>query len=261
MPGWGGEDLKLLMRGVANLPKNSSPHRQRLAITPAVLRLFYDKLMGSSLPELQKKMIWAACTLLYVASLRSCELLSPSKFSYDPTSTLRRCDLKVEKELVNGKRVKYLRLWIKNPKEFRSAGTVQVEVLPCDNLFFCPVRAVSDFLQITSSFARSMPLFRTEDGLLTRDRLNVILKNFLDPALDYGVIRTHSFRAGLTSALAKAGVSDEVLKSLGRWHSSAYNDYIKLGRNLRLSTQAELIEKIAMMAESGWGRSTTLLVA
>ena len=260
-PEWVGEDIRLLMRGVANLPRNPKSPNQRLAVTPAVLKTLYQKLEGSSISDLVRKMLWAACCLLYAGSLRSCELLSPSKCSFDPTTTLRRCDLEVVKEMVGMKKVKYLRLSIKNPKEYRRAGTVTVEILPCDGQFFCPVAAVSDYLKATPGYPRSMPLLKTESSLLSRDWLNSILKSCLDPVLDYGVIRTHSFRAGLTTALAKAGVSDNVLQSLGRWHSSAYNTYIKMGRSLRLSTQQELDEKIAMMADTNWGVENTLLVA
>lgn len=259
-PGWQGDDIRMLMRGVANLPKNSDPAKQRLAVTPAVLRVLHSRLSSSPAPDLTKKMVWAACCLLYVGSLRSCELLSPSRYSFDPTSTLRRCDVELAKDLVNGRRIKYLRLSVKNPKEFRQAGTVTVEILPCPGMFFCPVTALTDFMRYTPGYPRSMPLFRSEEALLSRDWLNKILKEHLDPVLTYGVVRTHGFRAGLTSALAKCGVSDDTLQSLGRWHSQAYRSYIKMGRNLRLSTQQELVSKISEMAETNWGVETTLLV-
>ena len=100
-PGWQGDDIRMLMRGVANLPKNSDPAKQRLAVTPAVLRVLHSRLSSSPAPDLTKKMVWAACCLLYVGSLRSCELLSPSRYSFDPTSTLRRCDVELAKDLVN----------------------------------------------------------------------------------------------------------------------------------------------------------------
>ena len=260
-PGWQGQDIRLLMRGVANLPRSPNSPKLRLAVTPAILRKLNSKLMGSSAPELVKKMVWAACCLLYVGSLRSCELLSPSKHSFDPTTTLRRCDVELVRELVNGKKVKYIKLSVKNPKEYRRAGTVTVEILPCQGMFFCPVTAITEFLRLTPGYPRSMPLLRTEEWLLSRDLLNKILKDHLDSEVDYGVVRTHSFRSGLTSALAKAGVSDEVLQSLGRWHSQAYQSYIKMGRNLRLSTQQELVSKISEMAQSDWGLETSLLVA
>ena len=127
-------------------------------------------------------------------------------------------------------------------------------------MFFCPVEAPTQFLAISAHFPGSLPLLRTAPALMTREKLNSVLKSTLDSVVEYGAIRTHSFRAGLTTALARAGVSDDVLQSLGRWHSSAFNTYMKLGRQLRLSTQAELVSKISQMANSDWGRTSALLV-
>ena len=258
-PGWEEDDIRLLMKGVCNLPRKNTP--KKLAVTPALLRILKEKIMSSQWPEMRKHMVWAACCLLYNGALRAGEVLSPSASRFDASSTLRRRDLTLVKENVAGKSVTYIRMLIRNPKEFRSVGEVTVEILPAPGTFFCPVEAVRKFLKCTRGFPQSMPLLRTESTLLCKSHLNSILKEMLDPALDYGIIRSHSFRAGLTTALARAGVSDEILQSLGRWHSSAYRSYIKMGRNLRMSTQEKLISTLSEMASSNWGVSTALLVA
>ena len=134
-PRWESEDIRLLMKGVANLPRSPDSSKSRLAITPAVLRTLCEKLRSSSMPDTMKKMMWAAACLLYAGSLRSCELLSPSKYSFDPTTTMRRCDLEVVKEMVGMNKIRYIRLSVKNPKEFRQAGTVTVEILPARGCF------------------------------------------------------------------------------------------------------------------------------
>ena len=77
-------------------------------------------------------------------------------------------------------------------------------------MFFCPVEAAKKFMAISGNFPGSLPLLRTETALLTREKLNSVLKSTLDSVVEYGAIRTHSFRAGLTTALARAGVSDDV---------------------------------------------------
>lgn len=96
-----------------------------------------------------------------------------------------------------------------------------MEILPSP-AFFCAVKAVRAYLRLTAGYAETLPLLRLSNSLLTKRKLNDVLKTHLDSVVDYGVIRTHSFRAGLTSALARAGASDAVLQSLGRWHSTAY---------------------------------------
>lgn len=221
-PNWSQSDIRLVMRGIHNLTSEDRVPTQRLAITPALLRVLKSKLFESSLPLGEKRMIWLACTLLYAGSLRSAEVLSTSTYTYDPTSTLRVKDIARKTDKVKGRTVHYLKLKIRNPKEHKGAGEVSVEILPAPAQFWCPVQAFEDYMLHAKTFPSNMPLLRTSTKLLCNRRFNDILKSLLDSEVDYGRVRTHSFRAGLTSALAKAEVSDEVIRSLGRWHSNAY---------------------------------------
>ena len=221
-PNWSQGDIRLVMRGIHNLVSEDRVPTQRLAITPSLLRILKSKLFESSLPLGEKRMIWLTSTLLYAGSLRSAEVLSTSTYSYDETSTLRVKDIARMSDKVAGKIVHYLKLKIRNPKEHKGAGVVTVEILPAPAQFWCPVQAFEDYMLHAKTFPANMPLLRTPTKLLCNRRFNDILKSLLDSEVEYGKVRCHSFRAGLTSALAKAEVSDEVLRSLGRWHSNAY---------------------------------------
>ena len=72
------------------------------------------------------------------------------------------------------------------------------------------------------------------------------LKKFFKPYISYGTLTGHSFRSGLSSLLGEAGFSDDEIMALGRWSSSAFLRYIKLGRMKRCRNA----EKI-----SGWLKS------
>ena len=221
-PNWSQGDIRLLMRGINNTVTEDQVPAQRLAITPSLLRILKSKLFESSLPLGEKRMIWLSATLLFVGSLRSAEVLSTSTYTYDPTSTLRVKDILLLTDKVAGKKVQYLKLKIRNPKEHKGAGVVTVEILPAPSQFWCPVEAFKEYMLHAKTYPSNMPLLRTPTKLLCNRKFNDVLKSLLDSEVDYGKVRTHSFRAGLTSALAKAEVSDEVLRSLGRWHSNAY---------------------------------------
>ena len=94
-------------------------------------------------------------------------------------------------------------------------------------LDICPLRAILPYLVIRSS--KSGPLFLTADGSpLTRQRFHTLLSTLLRkiglPVTHYN---THSFRIGAATSAKDAGISDTHIQMLGRWRSSAYQQYIR----------------------------------
>ena len=77
------------------------------------------------------------------------------------------------------------------------------------------------------------PLFTYQDGsFLTRERLTRALREALAKAgLDASKYCSHSFRIGAASTAAAKGLEDSVIKTLGRWRSLAYLEYVKLPRH------------------------------
>ena len=76
------------------------------------------------------------------------------------------------------------------------------------------------------------PLFRFNDGRpLTRNRFVTAVREALTAA---GVEKSkycgHSFRIGAATTAAKRGVEDCIIKTLGRWESTAYLQYVKIPR-------------------------------
>ena len=72
------------------------------------------------------------------------------------------------------------------------------------------------------------PIFRRTDGSLAKkawviSKLQKLLETLGFPAHLY---TGHSFRKGGATSLADAGVSDHLIKSMGRWHSWSYQLYI-----------------------------------
>ena len=53
---------------------------------------------------------------------------------------------------------------------------------------------------------------------------------------------THPFRAGIASLLAEKGLSDEEIRSIGRWHSRAFEAYVKKPRTRRATLAKTIAE-------------------
>ena len=91
----------------------------------------------------------------------------------------------------------------------------------------CPISAMLAYLAIRPPTAG--PLFTFQDGTpLTRDQLVTHLRQALCQLnVNATGFSGHSFRIGAATAAARAGLSDSLIQSLGRWKSSAFTAYIR----------------------------------
>ena len=86
------------------------------------------------------------------------------------------------------------------------------------------------------------PLFKFSDGhYLTRQRLvDALRKALVQSGVDDSKYSGHSFRSGTATTAASKGFEDCIIKTLGRWCSLAYLDYVKLPRT-RLADYSRLL--------------------
>ena len=96
------------------------------------------------------------------------------------------------------------------------------------------------------------PLFRFVDGrYLTRDRFVKAVRDAVAASgVDTSKYAGHSFRIGVATTAANSGVQDSLIKTMGRWESSAYTLYICTPR-----------DKICAVAETLVGPRTGPVVA
>ena len=225
----------------------------RLAMTPDIMWLLKNKLAKSRLSLVKKRLIWAAACTLFVGSLRSGETLPSNKLVFVKGATLLNKHISKETRYINGSNRSFLRLFLEAPKEDRTGRGVEVELFETVN-FFCPVTALQKWKEASSlSHLPDLPVFRLEDGAgYTARELNIDLKHLLEGEIDYSAGRTstHSFRAGITTTMARLGYSKEMISLQGRWRSDAYLNYCKLGRTNRLQDQARLMDDMASTASS-----------
>ena len=77
--------------------------------------------------------------------------------------------------------------------------------------------------------APATPVLTTTNGdLVTTTYVNCILETLLKE--EKPRVTSKAFRAGLPTIMAQQGAAPEVIKTLGKWSSKAYEAYIRKGR-------------------------------
>ena len=96
------------------------------------------------------------------------------------------------------------------------------------DLPLCPVASLLAYLVARGT--QEGPLFQLEDGSpLTHTQLVTELRKALRGAqIDPAKYAGHSFRIGAATTAAACGVPVEVIKTLGRWKSQAYQLYVRI---------------------------------
>ena len=92
----------------------------------------------------------------------------------------------------------------------------------------CPVKALEDFIFLRGRAVGplfSTPVGRPYTATAAREDLSSVL-SFC--GLDNKRYKSHSFRIGAASDAALRGFSDAQIRLMGRWHSDAFRQYIRL---------------------------------
>ena len=193
---------------------------KRLPITPDLLRKMHA--VWSQGPwTFDKVMLWAACCLGFFGFMRAGEFTTTT-FNTTSDAVLSVGDIGVDSRVDPKVLVVHLRHSKTDPF---SAGVRLFLGRTGDVL--CPVLAVLRYLALRSS--EPGPLFIFNDGSpLSRTLLVTHLREALSKAgVDAKSYSGHSFIIGAASAAARAGLSDSLIQTLGRWKSSAFMAYIR----------------------------------
>ena len=238
--------MRQALQGHSNL---AMKRMGRVPMTPALLLKLKYRLRESKMELVEKRLIWTVCTALFQGSFRVGEILSPTTSRYCPTTTLTGKDVRIEKTPVGTKLTKLMKFKLRSPKERKGGGDVWVEMFDLGpECFYNCMAAWEKWREMSKiPLEPDAPVFRKEDGtLLTAKHLNAVLKTLLVKDVDYegGTVATHSFRAGLTSVMGRLGYSNEEIMRQGRWQSSSFTAYLKLGRAERVEQQYKLASSI-----------------
>lgn len=216
--------LEYVVKGVKRLSAGGQG-RTRLPITPSILRRL--KGVWESRPAKRDAvMLWAATTTCFFGFLRAGEVVIPSDTAYDASVHLSYGDVRVD--CYQNPRYVEIRIKCSKTDPFRRGVSVY---LGATAEALCPVAANLSYM--VQRGTASGPFFVFQDGrYLTRDRFVAEVRAALTSVgMDCSLYAGHSFRIGAATTAAQLGVQDSLIKTLGRWESSAYMLYVRTPRD------------------------------
>ena len=229
--------LEYVLRGIKKHEvETGRGQRDRLPITPSIL----SKIKAVWDPHARQwdKMLWAASCLGFFAFLRVGKMTAPNDTTFDPSVHLCVSDIAVD----DPRCPSMLRVRIKQSKTDPFRRGVDLFVGKTSSPL-CPVAAMLDYLS-TRGVAPG-PLFMFRDGrYLTRQRFAEAVRAALSQAgIDRSKYCTHSFRIGAATTAAARGIEDSVIKTLGRWESLAYLQYVRIPRERLVAISGQLVQQ------------------
>ena len=148
--------------------------------------------------------------------MRISEFTSARAKSFNSQDTLCIPDIKQSDDL------SYL-IHIKASKTDPFRSGVHIRLAP-NNTTLCPVQAMRSYLLVHKT--NTGPVFTFTSGhYFTRQSFSRVLQE-LKP--DNPNISSHSFRIGAATTAANMGFPRWLIKSLGRWNSDCFREYIRI---------------------------------
>ena len=208
--------------------------RPRLPITGQILTSLIGVWENES-DQFNGSMLWATACMCFFGILRVGEIVVPSDRQFDSTLHLTVDDVLVESP-------QWIQIRIKASKTdpFRKGVSIYVGIT---GTWICPVSAILDYRVRRGS--QSGPFFLFSNGqYLTRQRFVARLREALQAAgVDASLYAGHSFRIGAATTAAMCGIQDSLIKTLGRWESSAYSLYVCTPRECLCRVSRQLMQQ------------------
>ena len=160
----------------------------------------------------------AAYTLTYFGLLRISEVVYTS--AVQSSRPLLFTDIKTES-------TDTISIVIRTSKTNQSGKPVKLRIHASNNTNICCVKSVQRFLSARPAFQGHF-LCHNNKSPLTQYQFSAILsKSITHLGISSRNYKTHSFRIGRATDLAKNGVSSDTIKKMGRWNSDVLKKYIR----------------------------------
>ena len=210
--------IKKLLEGTKRAGRGRQDTRR--PVTYDILVRFLGALPLICSNDFETALFKAAFALAFFAFLRVGEFTARTK-NADSADIIQRHDVIIMPNLIQ--------LIIRHAKNNQHNKPVQIEIVGLGAQHpHCPVKIISAYVSMLPDRGPG-PLFQHFDrSPLTRFQFKAILKKAVTfTGLDSAHYKTHSFRIGGATSCALSGVSEDQIKLMGRWSSSAYRSYIR----------------------------------
>ena len=225
--------LKRVQAGISRARMlKGSPPRIRLPITAHLLAKIQNHLAATG--NIEGTVIWAIAATAFFGFFRLGELLPESASTFNPATGLAWGDVACD----NHSSPRMVQFHLKKSKcDQFGVGSVIVLATP-----ICPVEATLQYIEKRGS--QSGPFFlKAEKEVVTKlwfvAQIREILGILGFPQKNYA---GHSFRIGAATTAAAMGIADSTIQTLGRWHSSAFLQYIRTPKERLAALSATLAQ-------------------
>ena len=217
--------LRLVQSGIQRTHATQQTETKvRLPITPTILLKLKEHWTPRK-ADADIVMLWAAASLCFFGFFRSGEITIPSLTSFDASKHLAWGDVAVD----NTDNPLILKVHLKVSKTDQLGKGVDVYVGKT-NCPLCPVTATLHYMTVRGAAAGPFFILKNRTPL-TKSTFTARIREALQ-ALGFPEenFAGHSFRIGAATAAASAGIEDSVIRTMGRWSSSAFLAYIRTPR-------------------------------
>ena len=224
--------LEYVIRGIKRC--TGQQVRTRLPITTSLMRDL-KCYWRSNYTYQDYVMLWAAACMCFFGFMRAGELVVPSDSGFDQSCHLAAGDVLVDSRTSPSYLVVNMKASKTDP--FRQGVRIHLGRTYSE---LCPVTAILTYMVRRGT--SDGPFFRFEDGRhLTRDRFVTAVRTALAASgINPPHYAGHSFRIGAATTAANCGLQDSLIKTLGRWESSAYTLYIRTPKETLCSVSRSL---------------------
>ena len=210
--------IKKLKEGCKRQDKRSDCRRP---ITLPILRQLSQLLQGLCQSTFESSLFRAAFLLAFFGFLRVGEFTVTSK-NGDVSNILSRGDI-----IINHGPPEFMEATIRFSKTDQYGESTTLNFTRGTDPLLCPVNAMIDYLRVRPSTEGPLFIHFGKDPM-TRYQFDSMLKRGIKAmGLCPTLFSPHSFRIGAATSAAVSGIPMDIIKSIGRWQSSAVKLYVR----------------------------------